>query len=140
MSVEVILLPPSWAGSPVYPCRLTSPCCCGDQVHRGLESRADEQCGVGGEPVVGQVAIRRHPAKRIVARLGDAQLRRTTMEDVARRSRVGRAALYQRFPAKTALIDAVVLAEARRYIERSARRVRTPRCSKIAWSAAPCSP
>ncbi|MGE2815229.1 TetR/AcrR family transcriptional regulator [Mycobacterium heidelbergense] len=44
-------------------------------------------------------------------------MRRITMEDVARRSGVGRATLYRRFPTKTALIDAVVLAEARRYFE-----------------------
>jgi AcrR family transcriptional regulator len=44
-------------------------------------------------------------------------MRRITMEDVARRSGVGRATLYRRFPTKAALIDAVVLAEAHRYIE-----------------------
>ena len=44
-------------------------------------------------------------------------MRRITMEDVARRSGVGRATLYRRFPTKGALIDAVVLAEARRYFD-----------------------
>ena len=44
-----------------------------------------------------------------------------TMEDVARRSGVGRATLYRRFPTKDALIDALVLAEARRYLDGSAR-------------------
>jgi AcrR family transcriptional regulator len=48
-------------------------------------------------------------------------MRRITMEDVARRSEVGRATLYRRFPTKAALIDAVVLAEARRYLEGNAR-------------------
>jgi AcrR family transcriptional regulator len=43
--------------------------------------------------------------------------RRTTMEDVARRSGVGRATLYRRFPTKAALLDAVVLAEVRRYFD-----------------------
>jgi len=43
--------------------------------------------------------------------------RRTTMEDVARRSGVGRATLYRRFPTKAVLIDAVVLAEVRRYLD-----------------------
>jgi len=60
----------------------------------------------------------------LAATLEQAELvgiRRTTMEDVARRSGVGRATLYRRFPAKTALIDAVVLAEARRYLEGSAQ-------------------
>jgi AcrR family transcriptional regulator len=46
-------------------------------------------------------------------------IRRTTMEDVARRSGVGRATLYRRFPTKTALIDAVVIAEVRRYLDGS---------------------
>jgi AcrR family transcriptional regulator len=44
-------------------------------------------------------------------------VRRTTMEDVARRSGVGRATLYRRFPTKDILIDAVVLAEARLYLD-----------------------
>jgi AcrR family transcriptional regulator len=44
-------------------------------------------------------------------------IRRITMEDVARRSGVGRATLYRRFATKAALIDAVVLAEARRYFD-----------------------
>jgi AcrR family transcriptional regulator len=47
-------------------------------------------------------------------------MRRSTMEDVARRSGVGRATLYRRFPTKTALNDAIVLAEARRFLEGSA--------------------
>jgi AcrR family transcriptional regulator len=47
-------------------------------------------------------------------------VRRTTMEDIARRSDVGRATLYRRFPTKTVLVDAVVLAEVRRYLDGSA--------------------
>ena len=43
--------------------------------------------------------------------------RRTTMEDVARRSGVGRATLYRRFPTKALLIDAVVLAEVHRFFD-----------------------
>ncbi|GJJ19543.1 putative transcriptional regulator, TetR family protein [Mycolicibacterium mageritense] len=43
------------------------------------------------------------------------------MEDVARRSGVGRATLYRRFPTKDVLIDALVLSEARRYLEGSAQ-------------------
>jgi AcrR family transcriptional regulator len=56
----------------------------------------------------------------LAATLEQAELvgmRRITMEDVARRSGVGRATLYRRFPTKAALIDAVVLAEARRYFD-----------------------
>jgi AcrR family transcriptional regulator len=60
----------------------------------------------------------------LAATLEQAELvgiRRTTMEDVARRSGVGRATLYRRFPTKSALIDAVVLSEARRYMDGSAQ-------------------
>ncbi|OMC52884.1 TetR family transcriptional regulator [Mycobacterium sp. IS-2888] len=56
----------------------------------------------------------------LAATLEQAELvgmRRITMEDVARRSGVGRATLYRRFPTKGALIDAVVLAEARHYFD-----------------------
>lgn len=59
-------------------------------------------------------------ARILAATLEQAELvgmRRITMEDVARRSGVGRATLYRRFPTKAALIDAVVLAEARRYFD-----------------------
>ena len=48
-------------------------------------------------------------------------MRRSTMEDVARRSGVGRATLYRRFPTKAALNDAVVLAEVRRFLDGSAQ-------------------
>lgn len=48
-------------------------------------------------------------------------IRRTTMEDVARRSGIGRASLYRRFPTKALLVDAVVLAEVRRYFDGNAR-------------------
>lgn len=47
-------------------------------------------------------------------------VRRTTMEDVARRSDVGRATLYRRFPTKSILVDAVVLSEVRRYLDGNA--------------------
>ncbi|AGL36711.1 TetR/AcrR family transcriptional regulator [Mycobacterium avium] len=63
-------------------------------------------------------------ARILAATLEQAELvgmRRTTMEDVARRSGVGRATLYRRFPTKAALVDAVVLAEARRYLEGDAQ-------------------
>jgi AcrR family transcriptional regulator len=43
-------------------------------------------------------------------------IRRTTLKDVARRCGVGRATLDRRFPTKTALIEAVVLAEVQRYL------------------------
>ena len=43
------------------------------------------------------------------------------MEDVAKRSGVGRATLYRRFPTKAALNDAIVLSEVRRFLEGSAQ-------------------
>lgn len=48
-------------------------------------------------------------------------IRRTTMEDVARRVGVGRASLYRRFPTKALLVDAVLLGEVRRYFDGNAR-------------------
>lgn len=48
-------------------------------------------------------------------------VRRTTMEDVARRSGVSRASLYRRFPSKAQLNAAIVIAETARYLEESAR-------------------
>src|SRR5271166_5880932 len=44
-------------------------------------------------------------------------MRRSTMDDVARRSGVGRATLYRRFPTKAALNEAIVLSEVRRFLE-----------------------
>jgi AcrR family transcriptional regulator len=60
----------------------------------------------------------------LTAALEQAELvgiRRTTMDDVARRSGLGRATVYRRFPTKAALVDALVLAEAHRYFEGIAR-------------------
>lgn len=48
-------------------------------------------------------------------------MRRSTMEDVAKRSGVGRVTLYRRFPTKAALNDAIVLSEVRRFLEGSAQ-------------------
>lgn len=42
-------------------------------------------------------------------------LRRTTMEDIARRAGLARVTLYRHFPSKDALVRAVVLAEAERF-------------------------
>ena len=67
-------------------------------------------------------------------------MRRTTMDDVARRSGVGRATLYRRFPTKAALTDAIVLAEVRRFLEGRRWPVHAATRSKTAWSTAPCSP
>lgn len=59
-------------------------------------------------------------ARILRATLEQAELvgiRRITMPDVARRSGVGRATLYRRFPNKGALIDATVLTVARGYLD-----------------------
>lgn len=48
-------------------------------------------------------------------------VRRTTLQDVARRSGVGRATLYRRFPTRDALVDAVVFSEVRRYLAGNVR-------------------
>lgn len=59
-------------------------------------------------------------ARILRATLEQAELvgvRRITMPDVARRSGVGRATLYRRFPNKGALIDAMVLTVARGYLD-----------------------
>jgi len=47
-------------------------------------------------------------------------IRRTTMEDVARRSGLGRATLYRRFANKDLLVDAIVHTEVLRYLEGNA--------------------
>lgn len=74
--------------------------------------------------VVAQLADPDHITTRILqgalVQLGLVGVRRTTMDDIARRSGVGRATLYRRFPTKTALVDAVVLAEVYRYLEGNA--------------------
>jgi AcrR family transcriptional regulator len=63
-------------------------------------------------------------ARILAAALEQAEqvgIRRTTMEDVARRSGLGRATVYRRFPTKATLIDALVLAEVRRYLDGNAQ-------------------
>jgi AcrR family transcriptional regulator len=45
----------------------------------------------------------------------DFGIRRTTMEDVARRARVSRVTIYRRFPGKERLVEAVILGEAQRF-------------------------
>jgi len=42
-------------------------------------------------------------------------IRRTTMDDVARRARVSRVTIYRRFPQKERLVEAVILGEAQRF-------------------------
>src|SRR4051794_13507167 len=45
----------------------------------------------------------------------DFGIRRTTMEDVARRARVSRVTVYRRFPRKERLVEAVILGETHRF-------------------------
>lgn len=59
-------------------------------------------------------------ARILRATLEQAELvgvRRITMPDIARRSGVGRATLYRRFPNKSALIEAMVLTVVRGYLD-----------------------
>lgn len=60
-------------------------------------------------------------ARRIVAaaakQLELFGIQRTTMEDVARRAGVSRVTVYRHFDAKDALVEAVVLAEARQFLD-----------------------
>jgi AcrR family transcriptional regulator len=50
-----------------------------------------------------------------LAQFEEFGIRRTTMEDVARRARVARVTVYRRFPGKERLVEAVVVAEAQRF-------------------------
>ena len=52
-----------------------------------------------------------------VGQCEEVGLRRTTMEDVARRARLSRATLYRHFQSKDALVQAVILAEAARFFD-----------------------
>jgi AcrR family transcriptional regulator len=45
----------------------------------------------------------------------DFGIRRTTMEDVARRAGLSRVTIYRRFPGKERLVEAVILGEAQRF-------------------------
>jgi AcrR family transcriptional regulator len=55
----------------------------------------------------------RAAARRFVA----AGIRRTTMEDIAREARAGKATLYRYFPNKDAVIDALLAREADRFVQ-----------------------
>src|SRR5579859_858298 len=50
-------------------------------------------------------------------------LRHLTMDDVARRARVGRMTVYRRFGSRTALIDALTVRECRRSLARIASAI-----------------
>ncbi|MFB4297319.1 TetR/AcrR family transcriptional regulator [Actinomadura sp. NTSP31] len=77
------------------------------------------------ENMLARVLAHDHDADATSARILDAALaqfaefglRRTSMEDVARRAGVARITVYRRFAAKNALVEAVLLREVRRFLE-----------------------
>jgi AcrR family transcriptional regulator len=50
-----------------------------------------------------------------LAQFEDFGIRRSTMEDIARRARISRVTIYRRFPQKERLVEAVILKEALRF-------------------------
>jgi AcrR family transcriptional regulator len=61
------------------------------------------------------VPVRSRILQAAVRQCQEVGLRRTTMEDVARRAGLGRATLYRHFASKDALVQAVILAEAQAF-------------------------
>ena len=90
-----------------------------------MSSQRDEAYSPAGEPLLRQaleaaeVAREDATSQRILdAALGqfeDFGLRRTTMEDVARRAGMSRITIYRRFAGKDALVEAVLLRESSRF-------------------------
>lgn len=58
-----------------------------------------------------------------LAAFEEVGIRRTTMNEIARRAGVGRATLYRRYPDKTTVIEAVLLREARQFLAMVDRRI-----------------
>ncbi|XVQ10021.1 TetR/AcrR family transcriptional regulator [Spirillospora sp. CA-255316] len=79
-----------------------------DILLRGLLTGPPEPDGSGG-PQADRIL---DAALELFATFG---LRRTTMDDVARASGLGRATIYRRFPGKNDLVTGVLLREARRF-------------------------
>ena len=52
-----------------------------------------------------------------LAAFEDIGIRRTTMNDIARRAGLGRATVYRRYPDKNAVVEAALLREARRFLD-----------------------
>lgn len=83
------------------------------QVDGGLVARAADALAVADEDPAAQAVL---AAAREA--FHDRGIRATTMEDVATAAGVGRATLYRKFATRDALVEAVLLADLRSYLER----------------------
>ena len=68
-----------------------------------------------GEDVAPDDPTRDRVLAAALAQFEDFGIRRTTMEDVARRAGLSRVTIYRRFPGKERLVEAVILGEAQRF-------------------------
>ncbi|MGK5551065.1 TetR/AcrR family transcriptional regulator [Actinomadura kijaniata] len=81
----------------------------GDDPLRGLLTGATRSEPDPGEPLTDRIL---DAALGLFENFG---LRKTTMDDVARASGLGRATVYRRFPSKAELVSGVLMREARRF-------------------------
>ena len=80
-----------------------------------LHEAIEEGVGPAGEHTAPHDETTERIIAGALAQFEEFGLRRTTMEDVARRADVSRVTIYRRFSGKEALVEAVILGEARRF-------------------------